>query len=242
MSAKKPSKEKIILKERKKIESEVFDRNTLLILSKMIKKGILKQVDFPISTGKEANVFRATTLSNSFVAVKVYKIETSPFFRKEEYLNADPRFKKIKGTDRNVVIAFARKEFKNLQICELAGVHAPKPIFILKHILVMSFLGENGDAYPKMSTLGAIRKEDLDIILDDIKKMYNEGLVHADISEYNVLLGDFPYLIDFGQGVVLGHPRANEFLERDVQNILHYFEKYGIKRDFEKTMKWIKEQ
>ncbi len=239
--SKRPSKDEFLLKERQKIESEVFDKQTLTTLAKIIKKGIIKTVDFPISTGKEANVFRGTTPNGSFVAIKVYKVETAPFFRKDEYLDGDPRFKKIKDTDRNIVLAFARKEFKNLQLCEKAGVHAPKPLFILMHILVMTFLGENGNAYPAMNIINAISEEDLDILLDNVKKMYRVGLVHADLSEYNVLLGDVPYLIDFGQGVVRAHPNAEKFLERDVRNILNYFEKHGIKRDFDKTLRWIKE-
>lgn len=70
--------------------------------------------------------------------------------------------------------------------------------------------------------------------------MYRAGLVHADISEYNIMMSDPPTLIDFGQGVILSHPRAMEFLERDVRNILKYFAKFGCKKDFEKTMEWLK--
>ena len=64
--------------------------------------------------------------------------------------------------------------------------------------------------------------------------------MHADLSEYNIMMGDVPYLIDFGQGVVLEHPHAKKFLERDLAIILKFFEKNGVKRDFEKTLKWIK--
>lgn len=238
---KKPSREDFVLKEVKKIESEVFDKETLLSLAKIIKKGIIATVDYPISTGKEANVFRATTSNGEFLAIKIYKVETAPFSRKKEYIEGDPRFEKIKHSERELVRFFARKEFKNLEICSNAGVHAPKPIFLEKNIVVMGFLGENGLPYPTMNMAGGPRSEaDLESILDDIKKMYKAGLVHADISEYNILLGPRPYLIDFGQGVVLSHPRSQEFLERDVRNILNYFSKYGIKRDFEKTIEWIK--
>jgi RIO kinase 1 len=237
---KKPKKEEHQLKERLKIESEVFDKPTLLILSKMIKKGIFETVDYPISTGKEANVFRAATSSGEFIAVKIYKIETAKFFRKTDYLLADPRFEKIKHTERAIVEAFARKEYRNLEICEKAGVHAPRPIYVDKHVLVMSFLGEAGLPYPTLVMVGSEKEEELDSILTDIKKMYKAGLVHADVSEYNIMLGEVPYLIDFGQGVVLGHPNAKDFLERDVKIILKYFEKQGIKRDLKKIMEWIK--
>ncbi len=240
---KKPLKEDFQLKERFKIESEVFDRQTLLILYKAIKKGILQTVDYPVSTGKEANVFRATTPSGANVAVKIYKIETAPFFRKSEYLLADPRFRNIRMTDRNIAGAFAHKEFKNLEICENAGVHAPRPLYVDSHVLVMSFLGEEGLPYQTMDRSGPLHGEkDLDSILQDIRAMYRAGLVHADVSEYNIMMGPQPILIDFGQGVLLGHPNSKKFLERDVEIVLKYFEKRGMARDFGKTMEWMLEK
>lgn len=239
--AKKPLKEDYQLKERFKTESEVFDKSTLIDLSKLMKKSILKSVDYPISTGKEANVFRATTPDGAFVAVKIYKIETAPFFRKEEYLEADPRFSRIKSNERDIVKAFARKEFKNLEICEKAGVHSPKPYYLINRVVVMGFLGEGELPYPTMNMVGPLHGEsDLDSILEDVKKMYRAGLVHADLSEYNIIMGPVPYLIDFGQGVITRHPHAEKFLERDVSIILKYFEKKGVKRDLEKTILWIR--
>jgi RIO kinase 1 len=238
---KKPAKEDFQLKERFKIESEVFDRGALIDLSKLIKKGILGTVDYPVSTGKEANVFRATTPDGAFVAVKIYKIETAPFFRKEEYLEADPRFSRIKFSDKEIVKAFARKEFKNLELCDKAGVSAPKPIYLIGRILVMSFLGEGDLPYPTMNMVGPLHGEkDLDSLLGEMRRMYKAGLVHADLSEYNIMMGDVPYIIDLGQGVITRHPSAERFLERDVSIILKYFGKYGIKRDFEKTIRWIR--
>ncbi len=238
---KKPPKEVYQLKERFKIESEVFDRDTLLCLAKLMKKGIIDTVDYPVSTGKEANIFRATSPDGSYLAVKIYKIETSRFFRREKYLEGDPRFKKIKRSDKEIVKAFARKEFKNLQICEKAGVHAPKPYYLLDNMIVIEFLGEEGLPYPTMDMVGPLHgKDDLDSILEDIRKMYKASLVHSDISEYNVMVGDVPYLIDFGQGVVKGHPNAEIFLERDVGIILKYFRKQGIERDLKKVLEWVR--
>ena len=236
---KKRLRENYMLKEQRKVESEVFDKETLKSLAKLIKKGIIASVDFPISTGKEANVFSATTPSSEHVAIKIYKIETTPFFRREEYLEGDPRFTKIKKNNKDVIIAFARKEYKNLQICEQAGVHAPKPFYCERNILVMSLIGDQGLPYPTMNVQGPRNADDLEILLKDIKKMYKAGLVHADLSEYNVILGELLYIIDFGQGVVIKHPNAERFLERDVKNILNYFAKFGYKKDFEETMKWM---
>lgn len=239
---KRPPKENFQLKERFKIESEVFDKQALLNLSKLIKKGIIETMDYPISTGKEANVFRATAPNGQHLAVKIYKIETAPFFRKSRYLDGDPRFSKIKRSDWEVVKAFARKEYKNLEICQRAGVHAPKPYYVLDNIVVMEFLGRGTLPFPTMDVAGTRGKTDLEKILRDIRSMYREGLVHADISEYNVMQGEVPYLIDFGQGVVIGHPYAEKFLQRDVEVILKYFEKQGIKKDFKKILEWITEK
>jgi RIO kinase 1 len=65
--------------------------------------------------------------------------------------------------------------------------------------------------------------------------------VHADISEFNIMMHrDEPYLIDIGQGVLLGHPKAEEFLRRDVENVIRYFRKYKVERDIEEVLEWVK--
>jgi RIO kinase 1 len=107
----------------------------------------------------------------------------------------------------------------------------------------MEFLGEGELPYPNLIMVGPKNGEaDLDSLLSDIKKLYQAGLVHADLSEYNILLGKVPYIIDLGQGVILSHPSAEKFLERDVRNILNYFAKFGMKKDLAQTLKWIREE
>lgn len=239
---KKPLKEVHQLKERQKIESEVFDRRTLMHISKIMRKGIINNLDYTISTGKEANVFKATTPAGTSVAVKIYKITTAPFFRKEDYLIGDPRFKNIKWNEKEIVYLFARKEFSNLELCERAGVSAPKPFFMDGNVLVMSFLGEADLPYPQLVQT-VCEERFLDDIIENMRKMYVAKLVHADLSEYNVMIANDgkAFLIDFGQGVVLSHPMAEKFLERDVLNILNFFRKFGFDRDAEKVLRYIRE-
>ncbi len=197
-----------------------------------MEKGFIEMVDFPISTGKEANVFRATTPAGEYVALKVYKKETTHFHKKLEYIVGDPRFEKIKKRTWEIVKAFAKKEFKNLEICERHNVNAPQPYFVRENVVLMEFLGEDGLPYPKLAE-SAVTKKDLDNILEDIFKMLEGNLIHSDLSEFNILKGKEPYLIDFGQGVVIQHPHAKRFLKRDIWNIMNFFSKRGIKRDFE---------
>ncbi|MBN2477791.1 serine protein kinase RIO [Candidatus Micrarchaeota archaeon] len=235
---KKPSKDDYLLKEREKLEDLVFDKYTLKTLARLLAKNIITKIDCPISTGKEANVYRATKPDGKFVAIKIYRIETTRFFRKICYIEGDPRFVKIKKDRKNLAFAFTKKEFKNLTLCRKYKLNTPKPIFFERNVLVMEFLGEKGIPYPPMYKID-VPGSFLDIILKQVKKMYSHGLVHSDLSAYNILAGKKPYLIDFAQGVVSEHPRFEQFLERDVGNVLHFFRKDDEK---EKVLKWIREK
>ena len=228
---KRPKREEKQLKEKYLIESEVFDRPTLHILSDFIKKGVLRTVDYPIAKGKEANVFRAST-QQGYAAVKIYRIETSNFVRMQDYILGDPRFTEIRRDKRSIVYAWVGKEFRNLRICQEAGVNAPRPMGFKNNVMVMEFLGEEGIPDSTLHDLGSDEPErHCDRLLEMIGRLWKAGFVHADVSEYNVLMhkGE-PYLIDLGQGVVRRHPKAEEFLKRDVRNVLRYFSKYGVER------------
>ena len=83
----------------RKTQDEVFDKTTLHIFEKFISDGVIDILDFPISTGKEGNVFRAITPNKKLVAVKVYRINTASFKHIYDYIIGDPRFSKIKRAD-----------------------------------------------------------------------------------------------------------------------------------------------
>ncbi|MCX6775731.1 MAG: serine protein kinase RIO [Candidatus Micrarchaeota archaeon] len=244
---KRPRREDKQLKEKKKIESKVFDRYTMLILGGFLNKKIIRSVDYPIASGKEAVVFRATAGEKfegeeEHIAIKIYKIETSSFARMQTYIRGDPRFLGVGGVKRGIIFAWCRKEFRNLQICKDAEVPAPTPYFFKDNVLLMQFLGEEGIPDSLLVDVGSDNPEkDCNTLIGYVRKLYNRGFVHADISEFNILMhGDVPYLIDMGQGVLLDHPKAEEFMRRDVENILRYFRKYGIEKNGEEVIKWVK--
>jgi len=240
-----PPREEKVFREQKKIEAEVFDRDTLLIFGELLRKRIIASLDYPISEGKEAVVFRATGGERGempYYAAKVYRIETSFFVHMHDYITGDPRFFGVKKRKRDLVYAWAQKEFRNLLLCEEAGVPAPKPFYFNKNVLLMQFLGEDGIPDSTLHQLGSEEPEkDCATILEYARRLYKHNFVHGDLSEFNILIHrGIPHLIDLGQGVLLSHPKAQEFLARDVRNILRYFSKYGVKRDFEETIAWVK--
>ncbi len=215
-----------------KTEDEVFDKYTLFTLEKLISNKIIDTLDFPISTGKEGNIFRATTPNEKFVAVKIYRTSNSTFKHISNYIIGDPRFQSIRKTHKDIIHAWTKKEFKNLRRLNNINVPAPKPILYMNNILVMEYIGYKKKPAPLLKDvkLGNPKKM-FDKIIDFIKKMYQKAqLVHSDMSSFNILIyKNNPYLIDLGQAVLIDHPNSHDFLKRDIKNIVSYFKKYNIK-------------
>ena len=79
----------------RKTQDEVFDKTTLRTLEKFISDGVIDILDFPISTGKEGNVFRGVTPDKKYVAIKIYRTSTATFKHISQYIIGDPRFKSM---------------------------------------------------------------------------------------------------------------------------------------------------
>jgi RIO kinase 1 len=221
----------------RKTLDEVFDKSTLHNLEKLISDRVIDILDFPISTGKEGNVFRAVTPDKKFLALKIYRTSNATFKHISNYIVGDPRFTAINKNRRDIIFSWTKKEFKNLSKLAEIGVRAPKPIKMINNILVMEYIGDSRRPAPMMKDVVLKKPEEIfDSLIGSISKMYKKaGLVHADLSAFNVLIyRNKPYLIDLGQGVLLEHPLSYEFLKRDIHNIVHYFKKYDIKADEEK--------
>jgi len=221
----------------RKTQDEVFDKSALKILEKLISNRILKILDFPISTGKEGNVFRGVTPEKKLVAVKIYRISTSTFKHITKYIIGDPRFNSIHLSKRDIIFAWTKKEYKNLERLKKFKINAPKPIISIKNVLVMQYIGYKNKPAPLLKDVKLDKpKQTFDIIIKSISDMYKKaGLVHGDLSSYNILMfKNKPYIIDLGPGVLIEHPNSHEFLKRDIYNIVYHFKKYKIKADEQK--------
>ncbi len=226
---------------------KVFDAETLNTIHKIAMAGLIDELEFVISTGKEAYVFRAKDKAGNFRAVKIYKTITSDFHNMNQYLEGDKRFKNIPKEKKEIVKEWTKKEFKNLEKLSKANCCVPFPIGFKNNVLIMEFIGETGNA---SKTLKEIRVKDLDNAYSQItefiaKSFYVSGLIHADLSEYNILVKEEKrkeklIVIDVGQAVLKSHPKAEEFLKRDLNNISHYFTKKGLKKTEEEIRKDIR--
>ncbi len=108
----------------------------------------------------------------------------------------------------------------------------PRPYGFKGNVIVMDFIGENGRRAPLLKEITMYLKENLDLarelyrqILDNLELIVcKAGLVHADLSEFNIMYySGQVYIIDVSQAVTLDHPLAREFLERDIMNINDFF-------------------
>ncbi|MEM4555129.1 MAG: serine protein kinase RIO [Candidatus Anstonellaceae archaeon] len=241
---KRPKREEKMLKVEDKLEDSVFDRKTLLTLSKLMHGGYFATVDYPVARGKEANIYCATAEDGSKVAIKIYRIDTSNFIRMHEYLQGDLRFMHVKKNRFDVVCAWAKKEFSNLKEFYWAGIAVPRPIAFSRNIVVMEFLGQDGIPYSTLEQIGTTSPQhDFDFLLDEVKKIYQLGFVHSDISPYNIVVtyGGLK-ILDCAQAVLLAHPRSEEFLKRDINNLVKYFKKAGATCDFESAYNYVKDE
>ncbi len=210
-----------------KVRADVFDEVTLIALYKLVHKKLISVIGGPISTGKEANVFYGEHDGRG-IAIKIYRIRTANFKAMTDYLAGDRRFASVRGSRKGIVFAWTKKEYSNLARAHDAGIPVPEPLAFDRNILLMEFLGRGEVPYPQLrnaevADYGVVYRQ----ILGYIERLYREArLVHADLSEYNILYHEKPYLIDMGQAVTLDHPRAGAFLIRDIRNINRYFSRY----------------
>ncbi|MFX1368664.1 MAG: serine protein kinase RIO [Promethearchaeota archaeon] len=218
-----------------KVVEGVIDPPTLKTLYKLLNRGVLRAVHGAISTGKEANVYRGEDAEGKPVAVKIYRMSTAETDYMLEYIVGDPRFKRVKKRSRVLIPQWALKEYKNLQRYHDAGVPVPKPLAIERNVLVMEFIGDCKKVIPAplMKNVEVPKPvETFNQIISLIELGYKKAeLVHADLSEYNILWAGGPVFIDVSQAVLKTHEHASRYLYRDIQNISNFFSKLGVESE-----------
>uniref|UniRef100_A0A1D5R5A3 Serine/threonine-protein kinase RIO1 n=1 Tax=Macaca mulatta TaxID=9544 RepID=A0A1D5R5A3_MACMU len=214
---------------------QVLDPRTRMILFKMLTRGIITEINGCISTGKEANVYHASTADGESRAIKIYKTSILVFKDRDKYVSGEFRFRHgyCKGNPRKMVKTWAEKEMRNLIRLNTAEIPCPEPIMLRSHVLVMSFIGKDDVPAPLLKNVQLSESKARELYLQVIqymRRMYQDArLVHADLSEFNMLYhAGGVYIIDVSQSVEHDHPHALEFLRKDCTNVNDFFLKHSV--------------
>jgi RIO kinase 1 len=203
-------------------------------LQPLIDDGVIDEVLRSLKSGKEATVYLVRSGSDVRCA-KVYRDMAQRSFQKRAQYQEG---RKARGSRETRAIGkatrFGRKEqeaaWKNAEVDALyklvaAGVRVPKPLGYFNDTLIMELVTDaEGNPAPRLGEVelsAETAREYHSFLIQQIVRMLNIGLIHGDLSEFNVLVGpDGPVIIDLPQAVnAAGNNGALAMLERDVNNI-----------------------
>ncbi len=195
-----------------------------LAIKEISNLGIITQVGPKIGMGKDGDIWVAY-LNNKPRIIKLYRISPERFkhIRLHRYYILPKR--KLSWLDISKILA--RNEFRALSILYKQGVNVPRPIVRNRHVIIMDYV-------PGRELIKTHLEDPIWVferIVEELVKALKAGIVHADLSEFNILVTEEgePYIIDWPQFVTSNHPEALSLLERDILQISKYFSrKYKI--------------
>src|SRR5690606_26835613 len=222
-------------------------------LESLIEDGLIDEVLRPLMSGKEAAVYVVRCGADTRCA-KVYKEANKRSFRQAAVYQEG---RKVRGSRQARAMAkgskYGRKEqedaWQSAEVAALfklaaAGVRVPKPYDFVDGVLLMELVADaDGNAAPRLSDVDRSAEQAREhhaFLIRQVVLMLCSGLVHGDLSEFNVLLGaEGPVIIDLPQAVdAAGNNHAFDMLERDVGNMAAYFGRFAPEL---KTTKYAKE-
>ncbi|OPY37021.1 MAG: RIO-type serine/threonine-protein kinase Rio2 [Methanoregula sp. PtaU1.Bin051] len=199
----------------------VFGGYDTLALHALVKKGAVSALGALIGEGKESVVYEALGLCP--VAIKFHRVGQRSFSAarsKREYMPETGHCPWI----------FASRRSAEREYAALTALHqttsVPLPVANNRHAVVMSLIsGVNLNRCPLDDP-----RPVLDAILDNVRSAYRAGVIHADLSEFNIMMDEGrPVIIDWPQWVENTHPNAEQILIKDLTTILTFFKrKYHI--------------
>jgi len=210
-----------------------------LALNALVKRGVIGSLSLkPLGVGKESDVYEGLTPSGLRIAVKFHRLGRISF-------RATRRYRIYVGDRRHISWLYqsrlaAEREYEALKILYDAKVEVPKPISHNRHVVVMDII-EGIPLFEKPRL-----KEPLNVlirVLGNIKRGYECGVIHGDLSEYNIIIKpeiEELKIIDWPQWVPKGHPEAVNLLRRDIANVINFFRrKYRVKFSEERALELV---
>lgn len=211
-------------------------------LEPLLEDGLIDDVVRQLMSGKEATVY-VVRCGDDVRCAKVYKEANKRSFRQSvDYTEG----RKVKNSRQSRAMAkgskFGRESqeaaWQSAEVDALyrlanAGVRVPEPYNFYEGVLLMELVTDaNGNAAPRLNDV-TFSAEDARIhhgtLIKEVVRMLCAGIVHGDLSEFNILMSaDGPVIIDLPQAVdAAGNNNASEMLERDVRNLSDYFGRFA---------------
>jgi len=212
-----------------------------LAINALVKADVIEAFGKPIGVGKESDVYDALTPDEQRVALKFHRIGRTSFKKTKLKRNYTIKYSYTPDWNHQSRIA-AKKEYIALKMLHPRGVAVPKPIKQNRHVLVMSMIeGAEVYHYPELPDAQAVYNE----ILVNVRKAYQDvHIIHGDLSPYNIILQPNMHIliIDWPQNVSTNHPNARELIERDLRNVLAFFQrKHGVENRLEDDLIYVTE-
>jgi RIO kinase 1 len=208
----------------------------------LVTEGLVDEVVRQLMSGKEATVY-VVRCGDEIRCAKVYKDAKQRSFRNNaSYLET----RKVKNSRQARAMekrsrygrqmqeeAWQSAEVDALFRLAGAGVRVPQPYICHEGVLLMELVTDaDGDPAPRLNDIELTPEEALELharLLNQVVRMLCAGVIHGDLSEYNILIGgDGPVIIDLPQAIdAAGNSNAGPMLERDVANLASYFSRYA---------------
>ena len=220
------------------------------LLEPLFDEGWISEVIRPVKSGKEATVYLCRARARAgeeLLAAKVYRSTHQRGFKNDAVyweggMRAMSRRTRVAMAKRS---AFGReaafsswitRERETLDTLSAAGANVPRPVTQEGSVLLMSWIGDEAEAAPHLRQVRfepARAERMFDFLAGQVELWLAHNVVHADLSDYNVLFWrGRPVVIDFPQAV---DPRFNrnayQLLQRDLGNLVRTFERFGVRRD-----------
>jgi RIO kinase 1 len=210
-------------------------------LSSLVDEGIIEEVLRPLMSGKEAQIYLVVANGKQCVA-KIYKeAQNRTFKHRADYTEGrkvrnsrdqraiDKRSKHGRGQDE---AAWRSTEVDMIYRLQAAGVRVPAPYHFIDGVLVMELVTDaNGEPAPRLGEVDFSAEEAArvhELLLREVVRMLCAGVVHGDLSDFNVLMGsDGPVIIDLPQAVDPSkNQNARKLLLRDVDNLQRFLGRF----------------
>ena len=211
-------------------------------LQPLVAEGLIDEVMRQLMSGKEATVY-LVRCGEEIRCAKVYKDIKQRSFRNNASYQEGRKTKNSrqarameKGSRYGRQMqeeAWQSAEVDALYRLAAAGVRVPRPYLCHEGVLLMDLVTDDeGHPAPRLNDIDLSPEQALEFharLLNEVMRMLCAGIIHGDLSEYNILVGsDGPVIIDLPQAVdAAGNSNAGPMLERDVANLASYFSRFA---------------